>query len=390
MQRPPELGDAVQDLSEALDRRLLLIDETMQTVAYSIHETARDRERLSHSLAHSATWPRPRTAQATSSVEDLPEIGPTLFVRLLDSNQYIIGHLVVSLTDAEEQTGRVSTSVVDRAIRGAAQLGELMEAWLQNTDAVSLRTQQLTINLVNGNAQQRAEAAEALLTEQLLSTSEVYCAVALGLDPRWPEHSQEKAALAVSRTIHFVRETSTATVVGGTLDDGVGILVFPRPVVVPRLTRILEESPLDHVRAGVGPLSTLENVHQSFKRARAAWRVTCLAPDEYPIVITSDESGLDGLLARLPLEDFTVEDLPLSTRELLAAVDSPALLETLDSYLAAGGDAQQTARNLTIHRSTLYYRLDKISMAISGDLRDGIVRRDLHTGLRIAKLAGLI
>ena len=42
-----------------------------------------------------------------------------------------------------------------------------------------------------------------------------------------------------------------------------------------------------------------------------------------------------------------------------------------------------------IHRSTLYYRLDRIRELTGRDLRDGRTRRELHTGIRIAQLAGL-
>jgi len=390
MHRLPELDDAVQDLSEALDRRLLLLDDAMRTVAYSIHESADDRERLSYALVHSSTWPRPQTAKEAWSLEDLPEVGLVLFVRILDSNQYIIGHLVIALPEAERISRQAITGLTDKAIHGAAQLSPLMEAWLLHADEVSIRTQQLTVDLVSGSAQQRLRAAEALLAERMLSASDEYCAVALGLDPRAREQDHEKATLAVSRTVQFVRGTSTATVVGGALEEGIGVLVFPRPVVVSRLTRILNEPPLNNIRAGIGPLTALADVHRSFERARTAWRTSILARDDYPTVVTADELGIDGILARLPLEKFTMEDLPLVVREFLSAAGTSVLTETLEAYLVAGGDAQQTARNLNIHRSTLYYRLDKISNAISGDLRDGITRRDLHVGLRIAKLAKLI
>ena len=47
------------------------------------------------------------------------------------------------------------------------------------------------------------------------------------------------------------------------------------------------------------------------------------------------------------------------------------LIHTLDVYLALGGDARKTAETLHLHRSTLYYRLDKITEAVGGDLGDG-------------------
>lgn len=58
--------------------------------------------------------------------------------------------------------------------------------------------------------------------------------------------------------------------------------------------------------------------------------------------------------------------------------------------LDAGGDARASAVALGIHRSTLYYRLTRIRATAGVDLGDGIARRDLHTGLRAARLAGLL
>ena len=131
-------------------------------------------------------------------------------------------------------------------------------------------------------------------------------------------------------------------------------------------------------------------MHLSFARARLAWRASWLAPTDHDVVTSWESVGLDGTLARLPVEDFTADDLPPAVRDLVGAVDSPALISTLETYLDAGGDAQRTARLLHIHRSTLYYRLDKLRAIIDGDLSDGVVRRELHTGLRLARLAGLL
>lgn len=67
-------------------------------------------------------------------------------------------------------------------------------------------------------------------------------------------------------------------------------------------------------------------------------------------------------------------------------VDGP----TLEAYLGAGGDARASARALGIHRSTLYYRLTRIRTTTEVDLSDGFARRDLHTGLRVARLARML
>lgn len=65
------------------------------------------------------------------------------------------------------------------------------------------------------------------------------------------------------------------------------------------------------------------------------------------------------------------------------------LLRTLETYLANGGDVRRTAEDMFLHRSTLYYRLEKLTEAVDGDLSDGETRFDLMLSLRLARLAGL-
>jgi hypothetical protein len=252
------------------------------------------------------------------------------------------------------------------------------------------RARGLTHDLILGKPDQRSAAAEALLAERFLSASGRYCAVALGIDSRRRGPNEaDMAALAVTATLNFVAHTSTASVVGTILPDGVGVLVFPRPVVVSRLTRILERPQVAGVRAGIGPLVDLNQVYRSFEQARLTLRACCFAPDDHPIVLEVERAGIDAVLSRLPLEDFTVADLPPAAHRVIISGLAREMLLTLDCYLDHGGDAQRTARALNIHRSTLYYRLDKVRDVIDGDLKDGRLRRDLHTGLRIAKLSGL-
>lgn len=65
------------------------------------------------------------------------------------------------------------------------------------------------------------------------------------------------------------------------------------------------------------------------------------------------------------------------------------LVNTLDVYLTHGGDARRTAEALHLHRSTLYYRLEKITEATGGDLSDGDHRFALMLSIRLAYIAGL-
>lgn len=65
------------------------------------------------------------------------------------------------------------------------------------------------------------------------------------------------------------------------------------------------------------------------------------------------------------------------------------LIRTLEVYLANGGDARQAAADLYLHRSTMYYRLEKLTRAIGEDLGDGEIRFALTLSIRLAQLAGL-
>lgn len=214
----------------------------------------------------------------------------------------------------------------------------------------------------------------ALVDEGLLGASRHYSAVALGPDPRArghdPARADATARLAVEATIDFVGRSSTASVAGAAMGGGIGILVFPRPVVADRLARILDGAYAD-VRAGLGPLvSDLTEVVGSFQRARDAWRVGVATRAEARVLEWS-ALGVDRLLIRLPLDDLTLDDLPAPVRRLLRAGFGEELLGTLDAYLAHGCDAAATARTLHIHRSTLYYRLDRLRDVGEVDFSDG-------------------
>lgn len=63
---------------------------------------------------------------------------------------------------------------------------------------------------------------------------------------------------------------------------------------------------------------------------------------------------------------------------------TPDLLITARTLLDLGGDVQATAHALHLHRTTLYYRLARIKVLTSVDLRTGPDRHDLDLALRLA------
>lgn len=128
-------------------------------------------------------------------------------------------------------------------------------------------------------------------------------------------------------------------------------------------------------RAGQTDVSTLA--------ARAIVAAGCAAVDGALPAIT----GWDGLgpYRRLLLTtqpDSRPEPLPIPDDDRSAA----ALRRTLETFLDFGGDAARCISTLGIHRTTYYYRLDRLSSHYGVQLADGLSRTDYHLALKTHRL----
>ncbi|MGY1711324.1 PucR family transcriptional regulator [Geodermatophilus sp. SYSU D00758] len=114
-----------------------------------------------------------------------------------------------------------------------------------------------------------------------------------------------------------------------------------------------------------------------FAQARLAARVAAAVPRFSPVAHW-DGLGSWRLLAALPGPDPVVGPL----------LADPVLTATAEAWLDAGAGATRTARELGVHRQTLYYRLGRIAELTGLDLADGDDRLLLHASLRAARLTG--
>ena len=73
---------------------------------------------------------------------------------------------------------------------------------------------------------------------------------------------------------------------------------------------------------------------------------------------------------------------------LLGLPEAAPLLRTLETYLELAGSAQATAEALHLHRTSLYYRLQRVELLAGTDLKDGTERLALHLALKVARASG--
>jgi hypothetical protein len=132
--------------------------------------------------------------------------------------------------------------------------------------------------------------------------------------------------------------------------------------------------------AASGAPVALAELHVAVARATATRRA--LAAGARLAHPSWDSLGAWRLVVAAP-DDLQPGDLHPGADQL-AALPRPDLLVTARTVLELGGDVVHAAAELHVHRSTLYYRLDRIADLTGVDLRSGAGRLDLQFALRLA------
>jgi hypothetical protein len=134
---------------------------------------------------------------------------------------------------------------------------------------------------------------------------------------------------------------------------------------------------------GIGGIRpNLAQARGSWNEARLATRVAEVVDSLRPVAAWP-ELGIYRLLACGPEKALASAVLDPAVRRLLEQGD-PDLRHTAVTYLEAGGNVQETAAALHVHRQTVYYRLQKIEQVTGLELARGDHRLVLHLGLTLA------
>jgi hypothetical protein len=388
------LDEAVETLAADIECPVVLYGAALRLLAFSSHESDVDQARRSVILSRRASALATEMISASGASRNrepvrIPVHQPTgtpgrvaYAVRWRDQ---VVGYLIYVDEYPDEPLPQYHAEALHAA-------GEHLSRLLHDREQARRQEEQQVLDLLrrltSGNADDRAKAADETMHSGRLSASGTNIALALTTRAALGDGPLPGSELALlEEALTEVLRLAPPAALGAVLGDH-AVVIQTRPLDLDRLRRRIR-SRLD-VGVGVGdPRPSLATVSESYREALISSRATWLDPAQYTGMAAWADLGADRLLLQLPLGQLTEADLPAPVRRLLTAGSGPDLDATLERYLDAGCDAQATARLLMIHRSTLYYRLDRIRQITDVDLADGRVRRDLHIGLRAAALGGL-
>lgn len=138
------------------------------------------------------------------------------------------------------------------------------------------------------------------------------------------------------------------------------------------------------VVVGAGdPRPSLTQASASYPEALHAAEVAAHVPGFAPVA-TWGSLGVYRMLATVP-----ADAIHPGVAELLTSAEHAPLLETLETYLDLAASAVETSKALRLHRTSLYYRLQRVESLTNTDLKEGGDRLMLHMSLKLARLHGL-
>ena len=365
-------------LSLALERPVLLDDADLRPLAYSTQWGEIDPVRSESIMRRGASTAvrRALQAQGIASARGIlrthsePDISMEERVCApVRSGANLLGYLW--LFDAhhdldDEQLERIATAaqrvaqVLDAPVRQPADDGALIA------------------QLCSASERERELAAAVVRERRLLPDRPlVVCAIA----------SRTHRANALIPAQRMARRLSAGDVLIGTLPTAVALLVSledPVAAVLPAdgIASWLVSGEDGEVAVGQSETAaTLLDVADCWRQAEIALRAARSAAS--PPYAAWSRLGPERLIGQLPLG--AARDVPARLARLLN--DEPMLAETLAVFLDLAGDVKATASALSLHRSGLYYRLQRIEAMTGLQLHRGDDRLLAHLAVRLARLS---
>ncbi|MEU2613929.1 helix-turn-helix domain-containing protein [Micromonospora sp. NPDC007271] len=401
-----ELQRIVDRIAARVKRPALIEDRRQRVVVYSEHSGVIDGVRRSSILRRHTTpeviaWAReigimearqPVRTPASPELDLLPRVCVPI------RHQDLLLGFVWFIDEAEGMTDD-DISVVTEAMPDLS-----LALYRENLlgELTSQREAEATRTLLVESPEARREAVRSLLTDGLVATDGQVTALVAHLVVAPDDVLDDAARLALEHalvatrqwvgsreTLHLVRHDHGVLLLCGGRSAG----RVPAEEVGAHLDQALRGSirglsSVARTVLGVGdPRPRLYESLLSYQEAFQATRVGAQLPALGPVVCWSD-LGIYRLLSGVDTRHLDVARVHPGLGRLLGDEAQQVLLETLETYLDLAGNAHATAERLRLHRTTLYYRLQRVELLADTDLKDGNERLCLHLALKLGRLTG--
>lgn len=388
----PDLQDIVDDVARISGAPVTLEDREFALVAFCAHRTAGDAVRQESILTRRST-PKVRRyyesfgiAQATAPVRVPPDRGRGLLGRLCVPVRWqsvTYGYLWLL-----EDGAAADPALWPELLAAAGRAGIEMARRSRLRDDLGWKVGDLLSTYPETRARAAGEIAESWSLPP--DTPVAVVSVRAG---RPPAPGADPAARPVlnawrlPRTVLVGSGEHAATVIVPL--SAPGDLTAARSVaggVFGALAATAGSDPAAAVAGVGGPVGRLAQARESWLQARIAARVAAHTAPAHTVL---EWPGLGvyrllGVGTQAALHEAVL--LPGISR--LIAEGGPELVRTAAVYLDRAGSVQRTARELGVHRQTLYHRLERIERLSGLDLDSGRDRLMLHLALLLGPAPG--
>jgi hypothetical protein len=400
-----ELQRIIDAVAAQVGRPALLEDRRHRVVVYSEHTGLMDHVRLA-SILRRDTTPEVLAWFNQAGIMDAREPVRTPACPELD----LLPRVCVPIRHQDLLLGFVwfidaDGTIPDVDLDTTGLMAELTLALYRENllgELASRRETEAARSLLAESAETRDTAVQALMVEGVIGGDGPATALVAQLVTPGARFPDEVARLALEQALVATRRwLGTREAVHIAYNDH-GVLLLtggrvggrPSPEVAAKhlddglrhATRGLDS--VERTVVGIGqPRARLAEVVESYVEAlhaaRAGTQLSTLGR-----VISWSGLGIYRVLARVDRQRLNISGVHPGLERLLREQANPVLLQTLETYLDLAGNAHATAQQLRLHRTTLYYRLQRIEELADTDLKDGNERLCLHLALKLARFTG--
>jgi sugar diacid utilization regulator len=402
------LQEIVDDLAAVTRHPVIVTDEQFNLRAHSPHGQTTDAATCNCILDRAYPTTAVQHFRA-HRVEELHE--PTMIPGLRGDalskriclparwRQRLLGYVWLLCDDVS-----LAADDLERCQRAVELIAVAMQSESRNLEQRQHVDQRLLTRLLNSKLDERRRAADELVAAgRVRSSSQPAAVVVLAVSSMTSATlSSTQGRLALNEALDGVRRVGggARTLLGFEGEDAVAVVTtdsrqtmeVDAARIAGRLHALLAEAVAD-LHGGtplvaIGGTRSLLELDISLEQARAG--VSAARVDErHGPIAHWDNIGVFRALTQLGGDALgSPADVHPGLAALLEHRSAVSLIGTLERYLDLGAEASITAAALHLHRSSLYYRLEKCQSVAGVDLRNGEDRLALHLAIKLARLRG--